>query len=233
VPAPVLGPASWQPVASHLERRGYPVVVPDLAGFTSDGPPYAQRFLASCTGQIRAAAGRLPGGPPSRVVLVPHSGAAMFAAHLSTALPGAEVVVVYADAAVPEPGRPVPVVDGAFLPYLRQIARDGVVPPWPQWWPDEDLSGLFPDNQVMAAVLAEACPLPLEFFTEQLPALPASEHPAAAFLLFSAGYRELAEAARNRGWPVGELAGEHLHMLVSTAEVGAAILALAGQAQAG
>lgn len=90
VPAPVLGPASWQPVAAELTAGGALVT--------------------------------------------------------------------------PAAGGPSPVVGGDFLPYLRQLARDGVVPAWPQWFPEADPAELYPSEAARAAVLADARPLPLSFF---------------------------------------------------------------------
>ena len=49
-----------------------------------------------------------------------------------------------------------------------------------------------------------------------------------AFLQFSPGYREPAAAARRRGWPVRELPGDHLHMLIDPDAVAAALIDLAG-----
>jgi hypothetical protein len=64
------------------------------------------------------------------------------------------------------------VTDAGFLPYLRELASGGVVPPWPQWWPGEDLAPLFPDQATRQAVTSEAQPLPFAFFEELVPALP-------------------------------------------------------------
>ncbi len=104
------------------------------------------------------------------------------------------------------------------------------MPPWAQWWPGEDLAPLFPDAAAQRAVLAEARPLPLDFFEEQLPPASAGWPPRrAGYLLFSAGYQEAAAAAARHGWPVAELPGEHLHMLIRPAEVAAAIMQLASR----
>jgi hypothetical protein len=229
--APALGPASWRPAAGELTRSGQAVAVPSLDGFTRGGPPYAPRLIGLCADQIRAAAGQLPEGRPDRIVLVPHSGAGVLARHVAAAAAASDVVIVYADAGLPGRAGPDRVADAEFLPHLQEIASNGVVPPWPQWWPGEDLSGLFPGEAARAAVLAEARPLPLAFFVEVLPPLPPGRPPgAAAYLLFSAGYRQEAAEARRRGWPVTELPGEHLHMLASPAGVAAAITALAVRA---
>ena len=74
----------------------------------------------------------------------------------------------------------------------------------------------------------EACPVPLAVFEEDLPPVPDSWrscHPA--YLRFSEPYQEQADEAAQRGWPVRELPGQHLHMLVDPAGVATAITVLA------
>jgi hypothetical protein len=218
VHAPVLGPASWQPVAGKLTAAGRKVLVPSLASFTDGGPPYAPALVRLFAGQLQAA--------PSadRVVVVVHSGAGAFAGQLAAAVPAGhgQVEVVFADAGLPAAQGPTPVVDDAFLPYLRELARDGVVPPWPRWFPDADPAELYPTEAARAAVLTDARALPLSFFTEKLAA---AAHPAVSrYLLFSPGYQPEAEQAAGRGWPVTELPGTHLHMLADPAAVAAALI---------
>lgn len=224
VHAPVLGPASWQPVGAELSKAGHRVVVASLSGFATGGPPYAPRLIRLFAAQLDVAAA-------DRVVLVVHSGAGPLAAHLAAAVPAERVAVVFADAGLPGESGAVPVVNAGFLPYLREIATDGMVPPWPEWWPGADPAELFPNGAARAAVLADAGPLPLAFFEESLPSVPDGRPLRdAGYLLFSAGYQDDAEEARQRGWPVTELTGSHLHMLVSPAEVAAAIASLTTEA---
>jgi hypothetical protein len=231
--APALGPSSWLPVARELAAAGETVIVPSLSGFADGSPPYAPRLVQQAAGQVRArpAAGSGSPGGPDRVLLVAHSGAGVFTPHLLAAVGITDAVTVLADAALPGPDGAAPVVDSAFLPYLRGLARDGIVPPWPQWWPGEDLSPLFPDEASQRAVSAEAPPLPLAFYAETLPPVPERWRSCrTGYLVFSESYRDPARAARDRGWPVRELPGEHLHMLLRPAEVAAAITALAAEA---
>jgi hypothetical protein len=219
--APVLGPASWQPVAAALTAAGRRVTVPSLAGFTAGGPPYAPALVELGAGPVARAA-----DPGDRVILVVHSGAGAFARALASALDAPEVAVIFADAGLPEPAGPTPVVDDAFLPYLREIAVGGIVPRWPQWFPDADPAELFPDEAARAAVEADARPLPLAFFEESVP--PGRRAAGGAgYLLFSAGYQPMAAQARERGWPVRELPGSHLHPLVAPADVASALIELA------
>jgi hypothetical protein len=241
--APVLGPASWRPVGAELSRAGHRVTVPSLAAFSAGGPPYAPRLVQLCAKQVKAAAAqqapeagpgsRAAGRPaadavPDRVVLVLHSGAGPFAGQLAAAVGAGSVAAVFADAGLPARSGASPVVDARFLPYLREIASDGMVPPWPQWWPGADPAELYPNNAARVAVLADARPLPLSFFEETVPPAAATRPLRdAGYLLFSDGYRPEADEARSRGWPVTELAGSHLHPLVRPAEVAAAIVSLA------
>jgi hypothetical protein len=221
VHAPVVGPASWAPVAAELADSGHRVAVPSLAGFADAGPPYAPKLVELARAQV-------PGGAADSVVLVVHSGAGVFAPYLAEAIAATKVAVVFADAALPPASGPGDVVDRAFLPFLRGLASGAVVPPWPQWWPEHEMSALVPDERTRRSVLGEARPLPLAFFAERLPPRPDSWqacHPS--YLRFSKSYEEPAREAAGRGWPVRELPGEHLHMLVRPADVAAAITSLA------
>jgi len=226
VHAPVLGPASWAFVANELAGSGRRVAVPSLAGFTDAGPPFTPRL-------VRIALEQVPAGAADRVVLVVHSGAGAFAPHLADGITGRRVIVVFADAAIPPRSGSAEIVtatDSSFLPYLRELAVGGMVPPWPRWWPDDAMAELVPDAQARRLVLDEARSLPLAHFEEVLPPLPASWracHPG--YLRFSQAYAELAREAADRGWPVRDLPGEHLHMLVSPGEVAAAIVSLASE----
>ena len=223
VHSPVLGPASWAPVAHELAGSGRQVLVPSLAGFTDAGPPYTGRLVELACAQV-------PAGPEDRVVLVLHSGAGVFAPYLAEAVAAREVAVVFADAALPPPATGATVTDRAFLPVLRDMASGGMVPPWPQWWPSDAVSPLFPDDETRRSVTREALSLPLAFFEEDLPPVPRSwrsSHPA--YLRFSEGYQQHARAAASFGWPVRELPGQHLHMLVRPAEVAMAITGLAAR----
>jgi hypothetical protein len=264
VHAPVLGPASWQPTGAELSRAGlyvprspaacprgapparYRVAIPELTGFAAGEPPYAPRLIARFADQVAAAQAAAAqdtatqdtpardGSGGTDVVLVVHSGAGPFATQLAAAVPGGQALVIFADAGLPGQSGATPVVDAGFLPYLRQIARDGVVPPWPQWFPDAEPTDLFPTEAARAAVLADARPLPLSFFEEELAAVPGGPpFTAAGYLLFSAGYQQEAAQARERGWPVTEVPGSHLHPLVSPASVAAAIADLVGQMKPG
>jgi hypothetical protein len=90
------------------------------------------------------------------------------------------------------------------------------------------------DEATRRQVAGEAPPLPLAFFEETLPPVPERWRSCpAAYLVFSEAYQQQARSAAARGWPVRELPGEHLHMLLRPAEVAAALTSLSAQALTG
>jgi hypothetical protein len=159
----------------------------------------------------------------------------VFAPYLAAGLTdtAAGVAVIFADAGLPPQDGPGRVTEREFLPFVRDLSDGGVVPPWPQWWPAAELDPLFPDQATRERVSSEAGPLPLSFFAETLPPVPVGWRARrCAFLRFSEGYREPAGQAAARGWPVRDLPGGHLHMLIAPAAVAEAITSLSSTLRA-
>jgi hypothetical protein len=117
---------------------------------------------------------------------------------------------------------------GEFLDFSREKAVDGILPPWTQWWYEEDVVAMFPDEQTRRAVAAEEPRPPLAYYEQKIPAPVGWDQRGCAYLKFSQGYDDAAAQARRRGWRVLELPGEHLHMLVDPASTARAIIELAG-----
>jgi hypothetical protein len=246
--SPVVGPRTWAPVARRLTELGHAVTVPSLLAVGDADPPFWPHVVVAVTAALCAGSGRAaipdPGergapvvaagaglGTGQPVVLAVHSNAGVFLPVIRRALAPPVLCSVFADATVPAAGGTTATAGEDFLPFLRGLAGpDGRLPRWTEWWPDEDLSSLFPDPQTRDSVVAELPRLPLAYYTEQVPA-PAGwdDHPC-AFLHFSAGYDGEAETAAQRGWPVRRLPGEHLHQLVDPAGVAAALLEFAASA---
>ena len=65
VHSPLVGCGAWEPIAKDLAGDGYAVIVPDLGGTVTAGPPYHLR-------QARVIADSAGGRP---AVLIGHSGA--------------------------------------------------------------------------------------------------------------------------------------------------------------
>jgi hypothetical protein len=136
VHSPLVGSATWEPVAAQLAGHSYEVGVPHLTGTVAAGPPYCSRQ--------------------------------------------AEV-----------------------------IARSASSQP---------------------AILIGRLPrLPLAMFTEVQPPAPQWPDTPAAHLRLSEAYQDHAAQARERGWPVTELASHHLAPLTDSGLVAASLRELLGQ----
>jgi pimeloyl-ACP methyl ester carboxylesterase len=211
--SPLLGPATWTPVAELLRGRGHDVTVPALREPGGTPADVLAAFLAAT--------------PDEPSVLVPHSNAGLYAAALAAErrLDG----IVFVDAGLPADGPTTPTAPPAFRDFLGGLADvDGLLPPWTGWWADEDVDGLFPSATSRAAVEAEQPRLPLAYFDAELPSPPGWQALPTAYLAFGAdAYAAELAVARSRGWPVEVLDGQHLHMLVDPGAVAGAVLALA------
>ena len=198
VPSPLLGPATWAPVATALVAREQAAVI------------------ASVDDVVSVAAGL------DNVVLVPHSNAGYRAPHLAEQL--GTVPTVYVDASLPPAdASETELATPGFLAFLEGLAdENGMLPPWTGWW--EDTGDLFPDDATRAAVEAEQPQLALDWFRQRVPvALDWATKPC-AYVAFGSTYADEAEFARAHDWPLTVLDGAHLHQLHDPAGVARAIV---------
>ena len=196
--SPLVGPATWQPVAQRLRAAVHDVMVADPRAVRVDGP----------------------------ALLVPHSNAGLYAPALGARSDA--VATVYVDAALPGDGTDTALAPPALVEHLRTLMDpDGMLPPWSRWWSADDLVGLFPDDVTRAAVEREQPRLPLAYFTRRLPVPAGWSARPSAYLAFGDTYAAEAARARGLGWPVEVMAGRHLHLLHEPAAVAEAILRLA------
>ena len=197
VPSPLLGPATWAPVATCLHAQGHGALI------------------ATVDDVVAVAAGL------GSLVLVPHSNAGYRASFLSEQL--GTVPTVYVDAALPPTdASETTLAPPAFLDFLSGLAdEDGLLPPWTNWW--DDLGDLFPDEATRLAVEPEQPRVSLDYFRQRVPvALDWATKPC-AYVAFGSTYADETERARELGWPVTLLEGEHLHQLHDPSGVADAI----------
>ncbi len=189
--------------------------MPDLTGTVTAGPPYAVRQAEVIT---RAAA-RAP------AILIGHSGAGPLLPAAAAMTGGRAAGCVFVDAGLPMPGQAwMDTVPAELADLVGQMADDhGWLPPWPQWWGDDELARMLPDQAVREA-FAAGCPrLPLAMFTELHPAGPRWPEAPAGYLLLSQAYEHQAAKARHRGWPVTRVMTHHLAMLTEPARIASAL----------
>ncbi|MEU4689750.1 hypothetical protein [Actinoplanes sp. NPDC023714] len=214
LPSPFLGSAVWEPVAAALRADlGVSAVVADPPVPASADPAVVAEALAE----------QLPAGDD--LLLVPHSNAGLYV----PALAGARAVrgVVFVDAVLPPPEGEVPVAPDGLRELLRERVDGGLLPVWTRWWPEEDVAALFPDAATRRAVEAQQQRVPFDYLTARVTVTDGWDRIPAAYLAFGDTYAEEREDARRRGWPVATMAGDHLHMVVDSGRVAAAIMELA------
>jgi pimeloyl-ACP methyl ester carboxylesterase len=221
--SPLVGPSTWRAAAGELRARGERVALPDLRAVADAQPPFWRTIADISDG----AAAELPADDP--LVVCAHSNAGLFApvvaAHLGRPVAG----LIFVDALVPPDASEVAIASPALLHDIERKASDGIVPQWTEWWPEEDVRALFPDQETRRRITAEVPRLSLAYYRDRVPVPPGWRRLPAAYVLFSEAYAELAEQAGGRGWPVRHLQGEHLHMLVDPSRVAATLCDIAGQ----
>ena len=221
VHSPSVGPLTWAPVADRLRARGRESIVPSLLDVAGADPPFWQRIVDD----VNTAMSRLE--PDRPVLLVAHSNAGLFVPLLAEHAVRSVQGCVFVDAALPALADSTPVVPAELLDVLRGMERDGRLPPWTDWWDESDVAPLFPDPRTRAAVSAEQPRLPLAYYERAVPVPAGWDAVPCGYLLFGPPYDELAAEASRRGWPVDEIAGEHLHQIVDPDGVADRLLAMA------
>ncbi|MFR0354967.1 alpha/beta hydrolase [Streptomyces sediminimaris] len=223
VHSPSVGPSTWHPVADRLKAAGCRVRVPSLLHIGAGGPPYAPRVVDAVRDDLR----QVPSGNP--VALVAHSNAGLFVPLIRSGLDHPVAASVFVDAALPARSGTTPVAAPEFLEFLRPKTVDGRLPRWTDWWDEADVAPMFPDRAVRRTVVAEQPALPLSYYEQRVP-VPGGwdDHPC-SYLLFGPPYDGLAAEARERGWRVAHLPGEHLHQIVDPAGTARQLLELVGQ----
>ena len=208
---------TWRETAEALRALGYPCVETPAACAWDVAPPYYGALASRI-------AGALDGEP---WLLVGHSGAGGLLPAIAETLPGGASAMVFVDAVLPHPGKAwfetaPPDLSG----MLRDRARDGYVPPWPEWFPASVLAGLLPDASVRAVFSGEAKAIPSKYLAEPAPAARIAPSIPCAYLQLSGGYKAEADAAAAAGWTVARLSLHHLAMLTDPVRVAGALHSL-------
>ena len=227
VHSPLVGPATWEPTAAVLRTGGIDVRVPALT------PPVDARRPRWRTAADDVVAAVADVDRASPLVLVGHSAAGPRVPVISRALAEAGHAVaahVLVDAGMPYPGRvPAEALPPAFVDHLDALVRpDGLLPPWPEWWPPEVLAGLLPDDGGRAEVAAECAEVPRDLYDEPVP-VPDGWPGTTPCGYLSFTYEDDAVEAERRGWTVVRSPGHHLQPVVDPDGVAARLRALVDQ----
>ena len=221
--SPLVGPATWAPSVVELEALGLAAVAPSVLDWTTSPDPTPMDWVNEAARKVRALTIETP-------VLVGHSGAGLLLLLVAAAMPSGVAGLIFVDSELPPPEGDVRVAPAEMMNRLREMARDGILPPWREWWGPSVMAELVPDEQLRNAITVEQPRLPVSYF-EQTVTIPRgwTDLPG-AYLLLSDAY----SAARNRavadGLPTEEVVAGHLAMAVRPREVAEAIVRLAERA---
>jgi pimeloyl-ACP methyl ester carboxylesterase len=217
VHSPYLGPASLRPLADALAAGGIESCLVDLR-VTVSAAPVHQRLI----GAFADAMDEVELTEPA--VLVGHSGAGpllpAFAAELDEMVAG----LVYVDAELPTPGRSFRELEPARFASLRASAREGQLRRWSDWFSPNPFVEWVSDEALRAEMTDEEPEVAVEFLKEPRPS--AEWDGPSAYLLLTSVYATQAAAARDLGWPVVELASNHLAPATDPVPVAAALTEL-------
>jgi hypothetical protein len=189
-------------------------------GMTAEWVAPMQSATAGAVAQAYVAAARRVGATTA----IAHSNAGNFIP--AVAAGSAVQRVVFMDATVPPlTGGTWPVVPSQMRESLLSRATQGVLPPWTQWWPDEEVAALFPNQETYVRVDASTPTVDTSYLSSRISA-PRGWSAAldCSYVAFGETYADdTAEAAR-AGWPVRRLELGHLGMLQDPAMVADAVL---------
>jgi pimeloyl-ACP methyl ester carboxylesterase len=212
--SPLIGPASWQPVADAMTLHGFRVTAPRI---DDADPPHWRSYADRAAEAITD----LALDDDDEVTLVLHSGAGSIAAVIADISIARIAAIIFVDATLPHDGwsrlDEMEAHDAEFARGIRADLEAGVRYPD---WTVEQLAPLIPEDDRRDALLAEMQPRGLEFFTERIPAPrwpppPVREGgPRCAYLQFSPAYSAAAAEAERLGWSVGRIEAGHFHAVV-------------------
>lgn len=218
-----LGPSSWGPVAGELAAAGYQVRVPSLVpAVAGKGEP---PFWPAIVEAVREDLSRVPA--VRAVVLVAHSNAGRVLPVIRSGLDHPVSGSVFVDAALPARAGQTPATPPELLESLRAKAVNGRLPRWTDWWDEADIAPLFPDPVTRQTIISEQPGLPLAYYEQAIPVPDGWDDHPCSYLRFSSAYETEAAEARERGWRVSHLPGEHLHQLIDPSGTARHLITLA------
>jgi hypothetical protein len=221
VPSPLVGPATWAPVAAALREHGTTAIVPTLDDQEDDPRPTWQQHAEAVARELAGVDAQVP------LILAGHSGAGPLRPAVRARLDRPVAAYCFVDAGIPRDGTSrldlMAVEAPEWAAEFRQFLAEGGRFPT---WTEADLREVVPDAAQRATLVAELRPRPLAFFTEPIPVFAGWPDAPCAYLQFSAAYDVPAAEAQQRGWAYRHLDAGHFHLLVDPAGVAQAMVDL-------
>ncbi|HEY5106577.1 MAG TPA: hypothetical protein VII73_07375 [Caulobacteraceae bacterium] len=201
-----------------MRLRGYEALAIDW------GPPVDGEWYGEAAARIAAGLDSLHG--PS--VLVVHSGAGGLVPSIVEAAPGMVAEILFVDAIVPHPGRSwLETAPVALARKLCELAGEGLLPPWNQWFAVDPAAAMIADPVTRAAFAAELPRVSLTVLEMPAPRSRQWETISSAYLQLSQAYDAEANEAGRRGWRAQREPMHHLSMITEPDRVAAILVAMA------
>ena len=211
--SPLVGPSTWRWVAEELRTLGNDVDIPVIShSAASQG---WEGVVSEVLTQLPVASG---------LVFVAHSGAGPLLPTIVDRSNAREATLVFVDAGIPAAHVSTPLMPPEILRRLASKVKDGLLPPWSEWFGPDVMSSLVPDADKRELVGSELSRLPFDYFSGIVPPVRSWPTDRNGYVLLSDAYLEDAQEARRRGWPVVELLGQHLDLVTKAHAVARAIV---------
>jgi hypothetical protein len=224
VPSPLVGSATWQPVAAALGARGVATAIAVLADDGDAAAPFWQQHAHSAAASVAASSSARP------LFFVGHSGAGPLLPAISAAVGWRAAGYLFVDAGLPVDGQSRFALmrreDAEFAARFRALLDAGGRFPT---WSEDDLRDLIPDARLRRETVAGLRPRGAAFFDEPITVFAGWPDAPCSYLRLSRAYNAPAAEARARGWPLESIDAGHFHMLVDPDAIADAIMRLAAR----
>ena len=221
VTGPFVGRSSMLDTARALREAGAMVTEPDPHVVHAEDLPTLEDWANSLLPAI-------PAPPP---IIVGYGAGTVLAAWLASRIDAAGLILM--DGEIPPDAGPCPILPEPVTVQLRKLAKGDRLPKWSDWWPEElaeplgkaALRRMHPELRDILA--GEEREFPIDWLDQRLDLDRWSGVPT-GYLRLSDFYRDAAQDAAARGWPVEEVEGSHLHPAMMGNDTAGALMAVAG-----
>lgn len=199
VHSPLVGPSSLARLAAAAADADLRVSLPDLTPMAESDNPHD----VFC--RLAVEAGRTMNAAP---LVVGHSGAGAFLPAIGSAI-GNIAGLVFVDAVVP-PAAGVHTTSPGMSEMLDSVTEDGVLRRWLDWWPEETILDLLPNEADRIQLGADMPRVPRSFYDHDVDVPPGWSQGGCGYLMLSGAYEAELQDAGERGWPTARLDSDHL-----------------------
>ena len=199
VHSPLVGPSSLARLADAAEHADLRVSLPDLTSMAESASPHD----AFC--RLAVDAGRKLNAAP---MVVGHSGAGAFLPAIESAI-GNVAGLVFVDAVLP-PAAGVHRTSPSMREMLDSVTENGVLRRWIDWWPEDTIVELLPDEADRAELEADMPRVPRSFYDRDVNVPPGWSDSRCGYLMLSSAYESELLDAVERGWSTARFDSDHL-----------------------